>query len=171
MKSNVLKGLIVAIAFQFVVLTGMYVKAALPLWFGTEIKVNTIPVDPRSLFRGNYARLRYDFSQIDIDEFSTSEQFRDGEIAFISVKADKNGIYNLSSASLTKPDQGVFLQGRVKNIPWNKLVHIKFGIEAFFAPKNKAIALEQKMRKGAVAVLMVSSSGKARIKTILATNK
>jgi uncharacterized membrane-anchored protein len=167
MKNKMIKGLIAAIFFQFIVLTGMYVKAALPLWFGTEIQVNTIPVDPRSLFRGNYARLRYEFSQIDMKHFSGTEKLRDGEIVFISVKADKNGIYKFSSASLTKPENGIFLQGRIKGHRWSKEAHIKYGIEAFFAPKIKALELERKMRKGAVAVLMVSSDGKARIKNIL----
>ena len=31
---------------------------------GKEIRVKVVPVDPRSLFRGNYARLNYDFSRL-----------------------------------------------------------------------------------------------------------
>ncbi len=170
MKNKLIKGLIAAVVFQFLVLTGMYVKAALPLWFGSEIKVTTIPIDPRSLFRGNYARLRYEFSQIELKHLSTTKRLREGEIVYISLKEDKNGIYNFASSSLTQPKNGIFLQGRVERHPWNKIVHIKYGIEAYFAPKIKALALEKKMRKGAIAVLMVSSAGKARIKTILAAD-
>ena len=55
----VVLGLGAAIAFQMFVLVGMVVNAALPLWTGTEIRVRTLPVDPRSLFRGNYVRLAY----------------------------------------------------------------------------------------------------------------
>ena len=167
MKNKMLKGLIAAIVFQFIVLTGMYVKAVLPLWFGTEIKVNTIPVDPRSMFRGNYARLRYEFSQIEMQHFSDTDKLREGEIVFISLKTDENGIYKFSSASLIKPNNGIFLQGRIERHRWSKEAHIKYGIEAFFAPKTKALELENKMRKGAIAVLMVSSDGKARLKNIL----
>lgn len=166
MKNKLLKGLLAALLFQFLVLTGMYVQAALPLWVGTEIKVKTIPVDPRSLFRGNYARLGYDFSQIDKNFFSETKKFREGEIVFISLKKDDNNIYNFSSASLLKPETGIFLQGRVNSRPWDKVLRIQYGIEAFFAPKNKALALEKQMRKGAIAILMVSSDGKARIKSV-----
>ena len=38
---------------------------AMPLWTGKEIRVKVVPVDPRSLFRGNYARLNYDFSRLE----------------------------------------------------------------------------------------------------------
>ena len=48
MKKKIVIGLIAAIAFQFVVLSGMYVSAQMPLWTGTEIKLKTVPVDPRS---------------------------------------------------------------------------------------------------------------------------
>lgn len=167
MKNKMLKGLVAAIVFQFLVLTGMYVKAALPLWFGTEIKVNTVPVDPRSLFRGNYARLRYEFSQIEKSQFSDSEKLREGEIVFISLKPGEKGIYKFSSASLIKPENGIFLQGRVEHSRWGSTVRIKYGIEAFFAPKIKALELERKMRNGGIAVLMVSSDGKARLKNVL----
>ena len=37
----------------------------------------------------------------------------------------------------------------------------------FFAPKEKALALEKQLRKKAIAVLMVSSSGKAILKTVV----
>ena len=60
----VVLGLGAAIAFQLVVLAGMVVNAALPRWTGTEIRVRTVPVDPRSMFRGNYAQLGYDFGTL-----------------------------------------------------------------------------------------------------------
>ncbi len=56
-----LVGLVTAIIFQGLILIGMYVSAAMPQWTGTEIRVSTIPVDPRSMFRGHYARLNYAF--------------------------------------------------------------------------------------------------------------
>ena len=63
-RSKVAVGLGAAIAFQLVVLAGMVVYAAMPLWTGTEIRVKTVPVDPRSMFRGNYAQLRYEFATL-----------------------------------------------------------------------------------------------------------
>ena len=96
-------GLIVAVIFQFLILTGMYVKAAIPLWTGQEIRVKTIPVDPRSLFRGNYARLRYDFDRVDEKHFDTKEILRTGDIVYVSLDKQADGLYTFSGAGLQAP--------------------------------------------------------------------
>lgn len=172
MNNKLLLGLFLAIVFQFFILTGMYALAAMPLWTGKEIKVKTTPVDPRSLFRGNYARLQYDFSRIKGSYFSGAEALRNGEKVYVKLKLSDNGYYQLASVSLHKPDSGVFLSGRIDNGSyWSGEIRehkVMYGIEAFFAPKKKALALEANLRNSGVAVLMVSSEGKARIKDVIA---
>ncbi len=159
-----------ALAFQFSILSGMYVLAALPLWTGKEIKLNTKPVDPRSLFRGNYALLKYDISEIDQQSLPTKNKLRNGEKIYITLIAGENNIYQFSQASLKQPDNGTFLVGRIQNRSWSNAsgyYSIKYGIEAFFAPKEKALALEKQLRNNAIAVLMVASNGKARLKDVI----
>lgn len=170
-NNKVIIGLAVAILFQFTILTGIYVSAAIPLWIGTEIKVKTVPVDPRSMFRGNYARLSYDFSRVETSEFSGSEVMRNGEVVYIVLAPSSDGLYEFSAAAIEKPTSGIFLRGRVENNRWSRdgvrHFRINYGIEAFFAPKEKALEMERKLRNGGVAVLMVSSGGKARIHSII----
>jgi uncharacterized membrane-anchored protein len=164
MKKTILAGLLVSLAFQFIVLSGMYVSAAMPLWTGTEIKVKTIPVDPRSMFRGNYARLRYDFSTLEDLNTPDKATLRNGEVIYITLKPGSNGLHEFSEVSLEKPKSGIFLRGRLQN---RYRFDVRYGIEAFFAPKHKAMEIERHLRKSGVAVLMVSSQGKARIKDII----
>lgn len=168
MKNKIGTGLLVAICFQFLVLSGMYVGAAIPLWTGSEIKVKTIPVDPRSMFRGNYAQLRYEFSRIKSTHFPDDVSLRTGEIVYILLKPGGDGLHEFSEVSLLKPSSGVYLRGRVKNGRYRSDIYrIKYGIEAFFAPKKDALALEKDLRDGGIAVLMVSNNGTARIKTVI----
>ncbi len=164
MKKTIVAGLLIAVAFQFIVLSGMYVTAAMPLWTGTEVKVKTIPVDPRSMFRGNYARLRYDFSTLNDHYIPDKGALRNGEVIYITLKPGTDGLHELSDVSLEKPNDGIFLRGRLQN---RNRFDVKYGIEAFFAPKQKALEIERHLRKSGVAVLMVSSQGKARIKDII----
>ena len=168
MKNKISTGLLVAICFQFLVLSGMYVSAAIPLWTGSEIKVKTIPVDPRSMFRGNYAQLRYDFSRIKSTHFPDNASLRNGEIVYILLKPGDDDLHEFSGVSLVKPNSGVYLRGRVKNGRYRRDVYqVKYGIEAFFAPEKDALALEKNLRDGGIAVLMVSSNGTARIKNVI----
>ncbi|MGL6162548.1 GDYXXLXY domain-containing protein [Microbulbifer sp.] len=171
MKKKIVIGLIAAIAFQFVILTGMYVSAQMPLWTGTEVKLKTVPVDPRSLFRGNYARLEYTISRVDASLFPPGKRLRNGEVVYVSLEPGKNDLYELSGVSLQKPQSGLFLRGRVAD-RWFEgpggSVRIKYGIEALFAPKEKALALEKELVDGGVAVVKVSGGGKARLQGVVA---
>lgn len=154
-----------AVAFQVLVLIGMVAKAALPLWIGTEIQVTTVPVDPRSMFRGNYARLDYEFGRLPEDAFIEAQHLRVGEVVYVSLAQDETGKYEFSAASLEKPADGIFLRGRVTGT--GDPIRIRYGIEAFFAPKEQALKLEGDLRDGGTAVLMVSSNGRAALKDVL----
>ncbi len=154
-----------AIAFQVLVLIGMVAKAALPLWTGTEIRVATVPVDPRSMFRGNYARLDYEFGRLPEDAFAESQHLRVGEVVYVSLAPGETGKYEFAAAALEEPAEGIFLRGRVTDddVP----IRIRYGIEAFFAPKERALKLESDLRDGGTAVLMVSGNGRAALKDVI----
>lgn len=168
MNKTIALSLLIAVLFQLLVLIGMVGLSAMPLWTGQEIKVKTIPVDPRSMFRGNYARLRYELSEIEIDR--SDKKIRNGEVVYVSLIQAENGLFEFSNASLDKPQNGIYLRGRIQTNRYSdkqKTHRVKYGIEAFFAPKVKALALEEDLRDGGVAVLMVASSGKARLKDVI----
>lgn len=137
-----LVGLVTAIIFQGLILIGMYVSAAMPQWTGTEIRVSTIPVDPRSMFRGHYARLNYAFSRVEIAGRGDNDNLRNGEIVYVGLDKGAEGLHQLSSVSLQKPDQGIFLRGRIEGQNFtddNTFYRVKYGIEAFFAAEEKSL--------------------------------
>ena len=159
--------LLLVIVGQIIVLAGEYLNAIYPLWLGQEIKLKTIPVDPRSLFRGNYARLNYDIS--DVYSKNLPDNIRNGEIVYVSLKMNEKGIYEFNTISLTPPRSDMFIRGRIKQYYYSKDTYsVKYGIEAYFAPKEKALALENDLRSGGIAVVMVANNGKATLKSVIA---
>lgn len=171
-----------AILFQGLVLVGMYGLSALPVITGTEIRLKTVPVDPRSLFRGNYALLGYDISRIPAAEFAVHHldgpaqaeypraKLRNGEVVYVRLQRGDKGLYEFAGAQLEEPDQGLFIRGRVRGF-WSleePVYDIEYGIEAFFAPKEKALALERQLAGGGVAVLKVGKGGTARVVEVVA---
>ena len=165
-RSKVAVGLGAAIAFQLVVLAGMVVNAAIPLWTGTEIRVRTMPVDPRSIFRGNYARLRYEFATLPEGALSEAGGVRNGEVVFVRLERGEGTEYEYAGVSLEPPSEGIFLRGRIAgHLPEYQVV--RYGIEAFFAPKKKALGLEKDLRNGGIAVLMVDGRGQAALKDVI----
>ncbi|AMX02708.1 GDYXXLXY domain-containing protein [Microbulbifer thermotolerans] len=171
MKRKILLGLAAAIGFQFLTLIGMYLSAQMPLWTGEAIRLEAMPVDPRSLFRGNYARLEYEISHLDIALFPAGKRLREGEVIYVALTADRRGIYRFAGVSLKKPQQGRFLRGRIAGSGFRGAIssyRVRYGIEAYFAPKEKALGLETDLRKGGIAEVMVSKSGRARLKHVSA---
>ncbi len=171
MNKNIITiGLCLAVLFQLSVLVGEFVSASIPLWTGKEIRVKTLPVDPRSMFRGNYARLNYEFSQIETQDLKSEFGLRNGEVVYVSLKSEKDNLYNYDSISLDKPSSGLFIRGRISNrnfVNSNYHLQIKYGIEAYFVKKEKALELEKNLGNGGVAVIMVSNSGKCALKDVI----
>ena len=165
MTNQTSRWLILAVFLQAAVLAGMWVKSSLPVWTGTEIRIATRPVDPRSLFRGNYARLSYDINDVEISKATLDTyQLRQGEVVYRKLIKGDDSIYLKGPLVLEKPEEGIYLRGRLDK---SRSRHqVKYGIEAFFAPKKKALALEKQLRSGAVAVLKVTDSGQAGILAI-----
>lgn len=164
-RSKIIYGLALAITLQLFVVLGMVGKAALPMWTGKEIRVKTVPRDPRSMFRGNYARLNYEIGTLQRSVLKDEVALRRGEIVYVSLKPEKDGLYGVKEATVDKPTEGIFLRGRVANkyAPYR----VNYGIEAFFAPKTKALKLEQDLRSGGVAVLMVTDGGRVALKDVV----
>jgi uncharacterized membrane-anchored protein len=164
-RANIIKGLSITMVLQLFVLCGMVVKAALPLYTGIEVRVKTVPVDPRSMFRGNYARLNYEITTLPANAFSNENEIRFGEVVYISLQPGEDGLYEFADATLGKPLDGVFMRARITSN--SQPYRVKYGIEAFFAPKEKALQLESDLRNGGIAVLMVSDDGSVALKDVV----
>ena len=159
-----------AIALQALVLAGMVATAAMPRWTGTEVRVRTTPVDPRSMFRGHYARLSYAFGTLPADALAGAREPRIGEVVYVRLEAGEDGLHRFAGAALERPEEGVFLKGRI--VSRSRERHrVRYGIEAFFAPKEESLRLERELRDGGVAVLKVSAGGRAAIETVIASSE
>ncbi len=161
-------GLLLTILFQGLVLSAEYLGAVHPLWTGQEIRLKTVPVDPRSLFRGNYARLRYEISSVPVSAIENPDRIRNDEPIFVRLKRGEDGIHDFDGAFLSAPESGLFIRGRVirPRSSSGRQLQVRYGIEAWFAPKEKALQLERDLGRGALAVVMISASGRATLAAI-----
>ncbi len=151
-------GLTLTISIQMLVLATEYLSSVWPLWFGTPVILKTAPIDPRSLFRGNYVRLNYDISNI--KKSLTQEHFKRGEVGYVTLK-EEDGIFIATGLHREKPESGVYIRGRVTRVGGR--YRMKYGIEAYFMPKEKALKAERSVRQGANAEVYLLGNGKAAI--------
>jgi len=117
---------------------------------GKKIILKVNPVDPRSLMRGEYIRLSYDFSELEI---KLENKLPKGEAIYIILKNNLNlWVYN--GYSFKKPDENVtFIKGNVRysyavyDKEKNKTMNlgIDFGIEDYYVEEGKAVEYENKI--------------------------
>ncbi|MBL7249262.1 GDYXXLXY domain-containing protein [Alloalcanivorax sp. C16-2] len=150
--------LITAVVAQLLVLGGLAGYSQYPLWVGREVKVATLPVDPRDWFRGQYVRLDYPFSRLPIPDM---ELPRGGDSVFVPLHREK-GLWRPGRARLREPDNGPYLRGRITSVSGGRM-HVRYGIEAWFASPEEARRLEADLRDGGVARLRVAPGGRAAL--------
>ena len=167
-RSRVLLG---AIVLQLLVLAGVLLGAVYPRWFGQEVQLVVEPVDPRSLFRGNYAQLRYVIGEVDVTE--TQRPLRYGERVYVSLEPAADGSMRARGLALQRPGDGLFIRGRVASragLAGGGSVQVRYGIEAYFLPQDKALALEKALRQGpALATVRIAPDGKAALLQVAAS--
>jgi len=164
-------------AAQVAVLGGELVESAYPLWIGEPVTLALEPVDPRSLFRGNYAALAYDVGSLDAALFTDpASSFTSGDRVY--VRLERAGeVYRAAAVGHAPPtgDGGSTLRGRVEYASDERL-QVSYGIEAFFASRERAEALERDVRRlgrdggdddvRAIATVMVAGNGRAALRDV-----
>jgi uncharacterized membrane-anchored protein len=173
-KTKILAALLIC---QVGVLAGLYLNSVYPHYWGEEVTLEIEPVDPRSLFRGQYARLAYGIGNIPVDKLNRSERanrssLRLGEIVYATLT--KRGAFHVvESIQLERPEGGLFIRGRVEReqlLSRHNNIALNYGIEAFFATPEKAIEIERHARSRdsvTLAKVMIAPNGKAALVDIV----
>lgn len=91
---------------------------------GTKVLLETVPVDPHDIFRGEYARLGYKISTVELPE---SSSLKEGSIVYVSlIKGNK--FWTVGNVSLEKHPanaaSGVMIVGRIRNIRSSIMINL-----------------------------------------------
>ena len=134
--------LFVLIGLQIVVLTALWCHSNYPLYFGEKVLLGIEPVDPRSLFRGQFVRLNYQINEIDhrLKDQHTPNMIPAGTTVFVSLK-QTGKLWEATRISTKKPRDGHFIRGQIHRSKWRGY-RIRYGIEAYFAEPEIAKKIE-----------------------------
>jgi uncharacterized membrane-anchored protein len=110
---------------QIVFLCVMIRSNALILATGTKVLLETAPVDPHDLFRGEYARLRYRISSVEIPSESALKR---GDLVCVTL-AQKGKFWGVENAAAEKhagrPEGKVVIRGTVQRVRPEQITVLK----------------------------------------------
>ena len=143
--------ILAAVLLQMLVLALMAGEREHILANGRVVHLQTAPIDPRDLLRGDYVRLNYEISRIAADRIEGAGEemlLKKGDPVYVVLKEGPNGLYDLGHARLQKPKAGVFLKGRTlyPHHPQQtgQPLWMAYGIEAYFVEQGAGIEIEKR---------------------------
>jgi len=174
---------VIAVAsVQSAVLGWMVWERVQLLRHGREITLETAPVDPRSLFRGDYVRLGYEISRVDaalLDDpgVKRGELPRNG-VLYVTLKQGEDGKWKPRDISRSlQPSMSaseIVLKARFDRIWAANLVNVRYGIERYYVPEGSGREIEDLGRNAErriSVVVAVDAGGNAAIKRLMLDGK
>ena len=145
------------VAAQLAFLIGFIVVREVSLRTGTEVVLQTVPVDPRSLLQGDYAILDYEIARLPgfMDELPV------GDTVYVELQSHPD-VWSAWDYT-TKPGNvagETFIKGRV-----DRPGHLDFGIGTYFVPEGTGRIIER--AEDVKVVVNLDGNGNAVIKQVL----
>jgi uncharacterized membrane-anchored protein len=183
---TILQRVLILLLLQTAALAAMVGKKQYTLNTGTEILLETAPVDPRSLFRGDYVRLNFVISTLDLDALEGDDEFERRDTVYV-VLAPGERYWNPASVHHARPAVSapqVVIQGEVEYVieiqsdpdahaprPANQ-IRVRYGIENYFVPEGAGIELENRGANEVVDLrVAVDAAGRSGIKAVLVNDQ
>ena len=134
---------------------------------GTPVVLAIRPVDPRSLFQGDYVRLSYEIGHLRIDRLAGDDDLERGETVFVDLQPGRpawqaTGVWRQRPVAAPT---GAVLRGRVEWVAEQRceesgtgkstvivpcrIAGIRYGIESYFVPEGTGREWERPAEGGA----------------------
>ena len=170
-------------AVQALALIYMIADRQWTLALGTPVVLATQPVDPRSLFSGDYVRLRYDISRLELAALGGEHEFRRFDLVYVRLRRGELAWQPVSvhaAMPVAVPEQ-VVVRGevigtspdRISSAPVEqRYLEVRYGIESYFVPEGTGRAIERPAAGETVSIrVAVDARGRAAIQALLVNGK
>ncbi len=136
------------------------------LQFGEKILLETRPVDPRDILRGDYVRLEYEIEDIPDgmmpEEPATEGDGRRSEV-YVSLRLDGGGVAHVAGVLPEPPASGIYLKAKYRNW-WSGDIDYNLGV--YYVPEGTGRALEEAIDDGSVLADVRVLRGRGVIKKL-----
>ena len=176
-----LTGIVVSAVLLTGILGWMVVDRVRLLKTGREIELPVRPVDPRDLFKGDYARMAFDISLVppelmpEPDKLPADVIYRRTapKTVFVTLEQQADQSWKPVAVATRWPPpvtaKQIVLKGQTQS--WDRR-RISYGIERYYVPEGTGGNIEDLARKSKLAAIVaVDAKGRAAIKGLVTDGK
>ncbi|GAB1433327.1 GDYXXLXY domain-containing protein [Spirochaetota bacterium] len=158
------------VTLQLCFLGAMVLRQELLLYSKTTVLLRCIPVDPRSLFSGDYVALKYDISSLEPDNEGMplkdldGHRYKKNDYVYVLLKeGGKEGGHHafayassMGKAQKHLPDGAVIMRGIVSEAFYpngiqkqqkGSVLEVRYGVESYFVPEREGKRIEDAIEK------------------------
>jgi len=179
-RTRIIIGLLVAVTFQTAILTQMVWAQITLLRSPTEVVLESAPVDPRDLFRGDYVILDYAITSFETGEIPIDETLDYDDDAYVVLEITRPYATPLRVLAAYPDDLGdneTAIKGRVSWIENDfagqectrcPVIHLSYPLDSYFVPEGTGTEIEQYRNERALGVIVaLNKEGDAAIKGLM----
>jgi len=135
-----------------------------------EVLIPVEGYDPRDILLGHYANIRTPLNQLDAYALAGDDGFAEGDRIWVTLETGPDGTARPVALHTAHPGSGLVAQGRVRQVyeasrpltretdpetgetrtvreePEELWIHASFNIERYYASRERAIALQNRLR-------------------------
>jgi uncharacterized membrane-anchored protein len=150
---------------------------------GTEVTLQTRPVDPRDFLRGDYVVLNYEITDLPAGALKDTPSGGRNSPVFVKLARKPSGFYEAVSVhaeTVPVAEGEMLIRGRVTGgatcgptrRAFCERLRINYGIERYFVPQGEGREIERSRNQGKVSVVAaVTPAGRVAIKRLLLDGK
>jgi uncharacterized membrane-anchored protein len=149
-----------AVLLQVLFLVGMIMFNYSVIWWGKEIQLEIVPIDPHSLFSGEYVALNYKISDLELgklefvapsDSADLNEYFTRNSRVYVQLRQNGES-WQATRVSKNRDDMGdsLFISGRVlyyESLIYNEYgkqvsdphLRVTYGIESYYTEEGESM--------------------------------
>lgn len=172
------------VAVQLLFLVGEAVKYGVALSRGQVVTLEVEPIDPRSLFLGNYLALSYEISTLDLTKVAhdaAATRAKAGQTVYVVLTPGKPWAQATEVVSVppTRDEGKLYLKGRVEWAAHDEL-RVEYGLERYYLSERAGARADGLVRRSwerksrppqLTAEVAVQEDGQALLKRVLADGK
>lgn len=150
--------LLAVVALQFLILFGVIGFKQYTVVTGETVLLKTEPIDPRSLFRGDYVSLRYTISRLDTGALAGDDFFGYRAAVYVELAREESGYWRAVAVYDDRrdvEDGHALIKGRLQDdarFGSSSDLSVDYGIEEVFVPEGSGRAIETSQAELAVEV-------------------